>query len=169
MRLNFGCGQKPLAGFVNCDMIHRSHVDKVFDLDIKTPYPFPNNSADEIRMTYVLEHLHHPEHCLNECHRILKPGGVLVLGLPHYTCATGYREFHHHQYSAYAFGVHDWQDMKFVKERVFLKFKRQFFYESLCERLFNKGKMLWVYELSLFRLLFPAYTIWFWLRKSGER
>jgi SAM-dependent methyltransferase len=46
---------------------------------------FPENHFDVVTSFYVIEHLLNPMSFLQECHRILKPGGVLLLRYPHTT------------------------------------------------------------------------------------
>ncbi len=46
---------------------------------------FPDNHFDAVTGFYVIEHLPHPMVFLKECHRILKPGGLLLLRYPHTT------------------------------------------------------------------------------------
>jgi hypothetical protein len=56
MRLNLGCGGKKLPGWVNVDKYPTCSPDQVVDLE-RFPWPWPDNSVDEICMHHVLEHL----------------------------------------------------------------------------------------------------------------
>ncbi|MES9902898.1 MAG: class I SAM-dependent methyltransferase [Sedimenticola sp.] len=42
----------------------------------------PDGTFDAIIMSHVIEHVHHPEMVLAHCHRLLKPGGKLVVVTP---------------------------------------------------------------------------------------
>jgi SAM-dependent methyltransferase len=42
----------------------------------------PSNQADIILLISVLEHLVDPVKTLGECHRLLKPGGTLLVNVP---------------------------------------------------------------------------------------
>jgi 2-polyprenyl-3-methyl-5-hydroxy-6-metoxy-1,4-benzoquinol methylase len=44
--------------------------------------PFPESSFDRIFLLDVLEHVHEPDTLLAECHRLLRPGGILTLSTP---------------------------------------------------------------------------------------
>ena len=84
MRLVVGCGPRhPKAPdeFL-IDRLPFPGVDKVWDLDI-CPWPVPDNSCLSITAVHVVEHLTSllvP--FMNECWRILQPGGLLYLVTP---------------------------------------------------------------------------------------
>ena len=82
MKINLGCGRKYLEGYVNCDVVPSVRADRHFNLNT-FPYPFENDSADEIFMDNVLEHLDEPLKIVEECHRILKKGGLLKIIVPY--------------------------------------------------------------------------------------
>jgi SAM-dependent methyltransferase len=44
--------------------------------------PFPEASFDRVFLLDVLEHSREPDRLLAECHRVLKPGGILTLSTP---------------------------------------------------------------------------------------
>ncbi|MCR4337987.1 MAG: class I SAM-dependent methyltransferase [Candidatus Omnitrophica bacterium] len=44
---------------------------------------FPSGHFDIVSLWHVLEHLHNPQEVLKEIHRILKPGGLFVVAVPH--------------------------------------------------------------------------------------
>lgn len=52
------------------------------ELDFNQPLPFAADSLDLVYSVEVFEHLHRPYDVLKECHRILRPGGWLVVSTP---------------------------------------------------------------------------------------
>ncbi len=90
LKLNLGCGNDIEKGleWANVDMVDNDGVDLVHNL-INFPYPFSDNKVDYIKAVDVLEHLppyigeeHGVIKFINECHRILKPGGTLYIQTP---------------------------------------------------------------------------------------
>ena len=86
MRVNLGCGNKILPGWVNLDKHNIYAVDLIHDLE-KFPYPFPDNSCHEILMNHVLEHLGSDVNVFNgvirELYRISAHNARLYINVPH--------------------------------------------------------------------------------------
>jgi len=82
VKINIGCGSDILEGWINCDLMPGPGVDKVFDLT--DGIPMPDNSADYILASHVLEHIHlwHLKP-MSEIHRVLKPGGIAEIRVPY--------------------------------------------------------------------------------------
>ena len=55
---------------------------QVSDADLNEPLPYEDNSFAAVVGLSVLEHLLRPCHYLRECHRVLRPGGRLVILTP---------------------------------------------------------------------------------------
>jgi ubiquinone/menaquinone biosynthesis C-methylase UbiE len=91
--LDVGCGQMPFRHLLPPDAIYTGldipaadsfgmgkHADIVeFD---GTTIPFPDEHFDAVMCTEVLEHAMAPEALIAEMHRVLRPGGSLVLTVP---------------------------------------------------------------------------------------
>jgi SAM-dependent methyltransferase len=88
--LDVGCGRKPYA--------HLTRATRYVGVDIDTPatralaaadhyydgrtLPFADASFDAVLCSQVLEHVFTPAEFLREIHRVLRPGGVLLLATP---------------------------------------------------------------------------------------
>lgn len=78
----------PGARWIGLDRnIANEHVvvagyDELHECNIEHSMPLADNSADIIVCSHVLEHLRNPEHALCEAVRILKLGGLLLVGSP---------------------------------------------------------------------------------------
>jgi len=82
-KLHVGCGGKIKEGFVNLDVVKLKGVDVVHDLN-KFPWPFPNDSFDEIIAEHILEHLDDFNKVINEIWRISKPNARMRVEAPYY-------------------------------------------------------------------------------------
>src|ERR1700682_767206 len=80
-KLHLGCGPTHLEGWINVDLAGEG-ADLAWDLRLRLP--FPNSSAAVIIHEHLLEHLSTWEalQFLRECRRLLRPLGVLRLGVP---------------------------------------------------------------------------------------
>jgi len=66
------------ASSLDDEVLHDSRVRSVI-ADLDEPLPFPDATLDRVISLNVAEHLADPSGHLVECHRVLKPGGLLVL------------------------------------------------------------------------------------------
>ena len=82
IKLNLGCYDKKIHGFVNIDIredVEPDTVDDVFKLE-----KFESNSVDLIYACHVLEHADYKESevAMKRWFEILKPGGILRFAVP---------------------------------------------------------------------------------------
>lgn len=109
-KIHLGCGLKTPQGWVNVDgswnawlakypkfkrLLKHLHLipEKYFDIpwnpdiviyDVRRCLPFPDNSAEAVYASHLLEHLYldEEEFLLRECFRVLCPGGTLRVVVP---------------------------------------------------------------------------------------
>jgi SAM-dependent methyltransferase len=48
---------------------------------------YPEGSFDQVIIWHVLEHIADPKHTIEECHRILRPNGRLIVAVPNFSSA----------------------------------------------------------------------------------
>ncbi len=83
LKINLGCGPDIKDGYENVDFRQTHPSVKQVDLSI-FPWPWTDDSADQILMLDFLEHFSYrkTDTILYECHRILKDDGELVIQVP---------------------------------------------------------------------------------------
>lgn len=69
--------------YIILDIENRTNSDDVVITDLNSQINLPDDFADLVLMTEVLEHLHNPGKALREIYRILKKDGRLILTTPH--------------------------------------------------------------------------------------
>ena len=83
-RLNLACGHDIRSGWVNLDRQAREGVDVVATVP---PIPFPDGHFDHILASHFLEHVPNGQpiiDVMNECHRVLRPGGTMHVEVPYW-------------------------------------------------------------------------------------
>jgi len=95
MKLDLGCGKNKREGFYGIDEKQFEGVDLVHDL--KTRFPYEDNSIEEIHCSHFIEHLTGVErvHFVNECYRILEPKGKMTIIAPHWSSCRAYGDYTH--------------------------------------------------------------------------
>lgn len=92
IKINLGAGTDIKEGYVNVDLVPLEGIDTQLNL-MDFPWPFEDNSAEEIRAIDIVEHLNPYTRDLSkstiiafleECHRILQKGGTLFIQTPRY-------------------------------------------------------------------------------------
>mgnify|MGYP003394733203 CR=1 FL=1 len=89
MKLNLGCGQEKLDGYINIDSEPLVKPDLVFDF-VAAPLPYEKESIDEVVMFHTIEHIRKASHplILKRIHHVLKPEGRLTISYPEFAeCA----------------------------------------------------------------------------------
>jgi predicted SAM-dependent methyltransferase len=85
LKIQLGCGARPLAGWVNCDYCRNKFSKPDLCFDMRGRFPFADGSAAIVHSEHVLEHFAYPGesmHVLNESLRVLQPGGLFSVGVP---------------------------------------------------------------------------------------
>lgn len=81
-KVNLGCGSKFLEDWINIDLTSSSNF--VIKHNFLKGIPLESNSSDIVYHSHVIEHLPktQAQPFINECHRVLKPGGIIRIATP---------------------------------------------------------------------------------------
>ena len=87
--LHLGCGINYIDGAINTDQT--PVYDEFLDMD-NIPYRWKDNTFDMIiAISTIMEVKKSPNSVIEECHRLLKPDGVLLLAVPYYNSFNAFR------------------------------------------------------------------------------
>lgn len=141
--LDIGCGKSKTDGAVGVDKFKLEGVDIIYDIEI-LPLPFKGNCIDKIICNSVLEHVTNLVSIMEEFFRILKPGGLLVVNVPH-GYSTNYITDPTHKRP---FGV---RTMEYFTEEGPLSYYSKAHFEILERKviLSGLGRHEWVYSWLL--------------------
>lgn len=79
--VDVGGGQHPLPGHINVDP--RDDLEGVDHWGTASDLPFEDESVDRLHGNSIIPHIHDLNEAMEEFHRVLKPGGELVLKATH--------------------------------------------------------------------------------------
>ena len=122
--IELGCGPNKQAGAIGVDKFEDKAVDIVADIEKGLSF-LPDNSVDEIFSRHVLEHIENLELLIKEIYRVLKPGGIHRVIVPHFSNPHFYSDYTHRRF----FGLYTFD--YFADEETKLKRKVPSFYNDL--------------------------------------
>jgi predicted SAM-dependent methyltransferase len=176
--IELGCGEKKRPGAIGLDRLPLPGVDYVVDLETGLDF-LPADSVDEFHSKHVLEHIANFEPLMRGIHRALKPDGIKVAVVPHFSNPYYYSDYTHKRFfGLYTFDYLAERDRRYrrtvpsfytdFKFRVVsrkLKFRSPFWLrdkvKSLEKRIFNFNPyMQELYEGSLC-FWFPCHEVEF--------
>jgi SAM-dependent methyltransferase len=110
-KINLGAGKTYLPDFINVDISGRAEM--TLDLG-RDRLPFEDNSIDLIFSYHTLEHVSNYLFSLSEIHRVLKHGGVFLVGLPYATLTEFHlvNPYHCHNFNEFSFAFFDPKRLK---------------------------------------------------------
>ena len=91
IKLNIGCGDSKLEGYINIDINEDNNPD--IALDIRRGIPLPDGSVSEILFFHTIEHIEEKHHfsLLLEFRRLLREDGFMLISYPEFKkCAQHY-------------------------------------------------------------------------------
>lgn len=96
MKLDLGCGRVKKQGYLGVDVLKFDGVDVVLDIG-KEPWPWEDNSVEDVYCSHVVEHLEAQEriHFVNELYRVLKSGKKAWIQTPHWASARAFGDLTH--------------------------------------------------------------------------
>ena len=94
VKLNVGCGRNIRPGWLNLDSMPLPGVDIVFDLEscASRRIPLPDDSADELLLSHVIEHVHNILPMMQELHRVSRPGATMTIRVPYGSSDDAYED-----------------------------------------------------------------------------
>jgi len=171
--LDLGCGKKKRKGAIGVDYSSRLDADVIHDLNV-FPYPFDSETADEVYLDNVLEHLDQPMRVMEEVYRIVKPGGAVKVIVPYFRSRWAFIDpTHCHYFTVDSFAYYDprskicmryaYTDARFIVEKVIFNETLQ---NGPLKQLLMKLANRWPgrYECYLSHLL-PLDDVTFYLKK----
>jgi SAM-dependent methyltransferase len=171
--LDIGCGRAKLPNAIGVDQTAFPGVDVVSDLN--GPLPFGPASFDAVRSNQVLEHISNMIPLVHESHRVLKPGGLMVVHVPYFRSSwaavdpTHVRQFTLNSFDYFVRGnyFHDnyrFSEVAFERHERFLD---DDYPASPLRMLFSALARRWPgrFENSTLSFLYPFQTLTFVLTK----
>ena len=106
VRLDLACGNNLQKGYTGIDIVGKPDSQAEIQHDLmQFPWPFEDNSVDEVFASHYLEHIPHGNgyedpffSFFDEVYRILKPGGLARFIVPYYSSVRAFQDPTHLRY-----------------------------------------------------------------------
>jgi len=103
MKLNIGCGNKAIDGYIGVDKFQCNAADYICDIE-NEQLPFDDNSIDDIVLDNVIEHFNDIPKVINELIRVSKKGCLIKIITPHFSALSSWIDpTHVHHLSYFSF------------------------------------------------------------------
>ena len=167
--LDVGCGRDKVRGAMGIDCAESALADIRHDLNIY-PWPLAESSMDAVVMRNFIEHAQDVVRLMEEVHRILRPGGHVLITTPHFSSVYSYQDPTHRWHFAFdslEYFTSDTKHSNFYSSRRFtieargMDFGKSFPFSQVAKFLFGLSPRK--YEKH-FAWIFPANSMWFHLR-----
>lgn len=157
--LDLGCGKKKRQGAIGVDFSDRHDADVIHNLN-HFPYPFENESVDDVYIDNCLEHLDEPMKVMEEIYRIVKPKGFVKVIVPYFRSVSAFTDPTHKTfYTVESFSYYDpahlicqrydYTDAKFsLKKIIFNEGHKKGFIKSIINKYANKNPLKYERFLS---------------------
>jgi len=168
MKLNIGCGNKAIDGYVGVDKFQCDAADYICDIE-NEKLPFEDDSVDAIILDNVIEHFGDIPKVINELIRVSKKGCVIEIITPHFSALSSWIDpTHIHHLSYFSFDHFEKDSVShYVGKGICVQKKKLSFsggiFGLLARLLFKMSPKK--YEQK-YCFIFRASTLTFWLQVS---
>ena len=140
MKVDLGCGVNKPVGYVGIDNVTEADIRA----DLREGIPFGDNEVAKVRAKDILEHLPDTIAIMNECWRVLEPGGALEIIVPRFPHIDAVKDPTH---------------IRFFAVETFTQ------YFAGPSRLADEyGMCMW----DITQLIHEPHRIWVWLKPRGK-
>jgi len=169
-KLEIGCGDNKRAGFTGMDIVSLEGIDVVHDMN-EVPWPFEDNTFEEIVLDDVLEHSNNFLGVLKELYRVGKNGCIVKISVPHFSSDNMYTDPTHTTFfSSRSFNYFDKSlgykhnfylaDVNFKIKKVRLSF-REYFTHDGSKPFFNPFKWIGIeWLINKFSRIYERFFCW---------
>ena len=157
-KLNLGCGEKRIPGFLGVDRIKTPAVDVAHDLN-KFPYPFADNSTDEVLLDNALEHLDDVIKVMEEIYRICKNGAPVRIYAPYFKSNSAFTDPTHKNFfteTSFKYFIED-NPLHYYTNAVFKTRKIKMIAHAQCKDVKHLLRNLLPFKRILNYFLFNIY------------